>query len=350
MNVNLRSLRVLRVIAHEVPIRRKGTSGSQVIHSAAESSLDPELRNYFRERILRSLRSAGFEVTFVPSSPSPVPMLVFSHLRADFNDFIATSQSIADHLYMSQTGVNSPGLLCLVEVVIGTLPGLVILKLDKEAAIQIEQVRLHGDLTFDLQHVRNLILSQRTKIFKAGIFVLPPDAKELLDIQGTVSDNQRGYAPSTEVADFFLTQFLGCKLVDAPEVATKRFFNVTESFIASEVTDPELKARYETALLAELNSEDRTVNPMAFAERYLRLEDRQVYREYLSESEIDFRPFDKDCQLIMRRLRRVSIDFESGVGVLVPPDAFDDQVEVSNMDDGRTRMEILDRLKNVRGH
>ena len=335
MNVNLRSLRVERVIAHEVPRRRKGTTGSLVIHSEAESPLDPELRNYFRERIVRSLRSAGYEVTFVPSSPSPVPILVFDHLQGNTDDFIATSQSIADHLYISQTGVNSPGLLCLVEVVIGAIPGLVILKLDKEAAVRIEQVTLHGDLTFDLQHVRNLILTQRTKVFKAGVFVLPPNSSDLLGVQGTVSDNQRGYAPSTEVADFFLTQFLGCKLVGSPEVATKRFFNVTEDFITSDVANPELKAQYETALLAELNSEDRIVSPMVFAERHLRLEDRQVYRDWLSENEIDFRPFEKDIKLIGRHLRRVSIDFESGVGVLVPPDAFDDKVEVSNMDDGR---------------
>ena len=339
----------MRVIAHEVPSRKKGSTGSQVIHSEVESPLNTALRNYFRERILRSLSSAGYEVTFLPSSPSPVPTLLFDHLQGSTGDFITTSQRIADHLYISQTGVNSSGLLCLAEVAIGAIPGLVLLKLDKEAAVQIEQVTLHGDFTYDLQHVRNLILTQRTKVFKAGIFVLPPNTTDLLEVPGTVSDNQRAYAPSTEVADFFLTQFLGCKLVASPEVTTKKFFNATEEFISNYVPDSELKARYETALLAELNSEDRTVSPMEFAERNLRLEDRQLYRTCLLESEIDFKPFDKDSQLIKTRLRRVSVDFESGVGVLVPPGAFDDQVALSNMDDGRTRVEILDRLKNVRG-
>ena len=237
----------------------------------------------------------------------------------------------------------------MAEVEISAVPGIVVLKLDKEAAVRIEQVTQNGNLTYDLQHVQNLILTQRSRVFKAGIFVLPPGSINLLSVQGIVSDNQRGYAPSTEVADFFLTRFLGCKLLDAPEITTKAFFNATEEFISSYVSDPEVKARYETALLAELNSEERTLSPIAFAERNLLLDDRQRYRELLSEYDIDSRPFDKDSQLIRNRLRRVSVDFESGVGVLVPPSAFDEQVELSSMDDGRTRMEILDRLKEIRG-
>ena len=349
MRMNLGPLKVLRVIAHEVPSRQQGSTTNLVVHSQVESQLDPGLRNYFRERILRSITSAGYEVTFVPASPSPVPSLLSDYLLGYNTDFILLSRQIADHLYFSQTAVNSPGLLCLAEVEISAVPGIVILKLDKEAAVQIEQVMLNGSFTYDLQHVQNLILTQRTRVFKAGIFVLPPGSTDLLSIQGVVSDNQRGYAPTTEVADFFLTRFLGCRLVDSPEVTTKKFFNATEEFISSYVPDPELKARYETALLAELNNEDRTVSPMAFAERHLRLEDRQLFRECLTENEVDFRPFDKDSELIKTRLRRVSVDFESGVGVLVPPDAFDEQVAVSNMDDGRTRMEILDRLKKIRG-
>ncbi len=349
MRPQLNPLRVVNVVAHEVPSRQMGSTAIQVIHSQVESPLDPGLRNYFRERILRSLSSAGYDVTFVPSSPSPVPMLLFDHLQGCKGDFIRMSQKIADHLYNSQTGVNSPGLLCLADVAIGEIPGLVILKLDREVAIQIEQISVNGELTYDLRHVENLILSQRTKVFKAGIFLLPPSSTDLFEVQGIVSDSQRGYAPSTEVADFFLTHFLGCKLVGSPVVTTKKFFHATEAFIAVSVSDPELKARYETALLAELNSEDLTVSPIEFAERNLRLEDRQLYKEWLLENEIDWRPFDKDSQLIKTRLRRVSVDFESGVGVLVPPDAFDDQVELFNMDDGRTRMEILDKLKNVRG-
>ena len=164
-----------------------------------------------------------------------------------------------------------------------------------------------------------------------------------------MSDNQRGYTTTSEVADFFLKAFLGCQLVESPAVATKKFFNVTEGFITHEVTDPEAKARYETALLAELNNDLGTLNPADFADRNLKVEDRQPYREWFQEQDAGFQQFDKDIQLVKTRLRRVSVNFESGVSVLVPPDSLGEQVLMSDTVDGRTRMEIEDRLTNVEG-
>ena len=39
----------------------------------------------------------------------------------------------------------------------------------------------------------------------------------------------------------------------------------------------------------------------------------------------------------------------AGVGVLIPPNAMDEQVTMSNMDDGRTHLEVKDRLTVLRG-
>ena len=348
VDVNLAALRVVRLIAHEVPSRPKGISSNLVTHSQVDSPMDTGLRNYFRERILRSLNAAGYKVAFSVEQPSPIHDLLYDYLQGHTAIFISMSQTIADHLYFSQTGANPAGLLCIVEVELEAQAGVVLLKLDKEAAVRIDQRTVDGNLTFDLEHLSNLILTRRTRIFKAGIFFMntQPNCPA---VQGIVSDNQRGYSPSTEVADFFLTKFLGCKLIESPEVSTKQFFNCTENFIATKVNDAELKARYETALLAELNNERMTVSPMSFAETNLRLEDRQTYREWLTENEVGLGTFDKDTELIKPRLRRVSVDFEGGVGVLVPPDAFQDQVAMFSMDDGRTRMEIQDKLKKIRG-
>ena len=77
-------------------------------------------------------------------------------------------------------------------------------------------------------------------------------------------------------------------------------------------------------------------------------EDQQTFMEWLTQERTD-RPFDKDSQLIKQRLRRVAFEFESGVGVQIPPDALNDQVTVSDMDDGMTRLEVQDKLKDLRG-
>ena len=181
-----------------------------------------------------------------------------------------------------------------------------------------QQSQLKGKSTFNLEHLRDLMLTQKTKVFKVGLFVQMGNTLESID--GAVSDNQRGYYPTTEVADFFLKRFLGCKLREAPEITTKRLFQATEDFIRDVISEPEVKARYEIALLAELSSEAKTFAPRSFADRYLRVADRQVYISFLADVEIAPQPFDKDTDLIDTHLKRIQIDFESGIGVLGKPD------------------------------
>ena len=344
--MDLNTLSVNKVIVHEVPKRPTSGTGSPVVHSEVESQLNPALRNYFRERILGSLTSAGFRVVFEPGTSSPVPGLLSNYLQSGAVDFVTMSQQVATHLHQSQTGVNTSGLLCLAEVRVNSKRGIAILKLDKEDAVRIEPTNVQGNITYDLEHVRNLILTRRTKVFKAGLFYEGiGDSGE----QGIVSDHQRGYTPSTEVADFFLKGFLGCSLLEAPDVATKQFFYATEEFIEQEVVDPEVKAQYAMALLAELNSQHGAVNPTTFAQSNLRLDDQQHFLAWLAEHEAPIQRFEKDTELIKNHLRRVSVDFESGVGVLIPPDAMEQQVTISSLDDGRTHLEVRDKIAKMRG-
>ncbi len=347
MKVDLGRLQVEKVIVHDVPTRPVRGGGQPLVLSEVESPLTQELKNYFREKVIATLNSAGYDVLFDPTSSSPVPSLVLDNLGNPGFDFVSMSRQIATHLYDSQTGVNPAGLLCLAQVSVGSHRGLAILKLEREAGVRLQQTRLGGKATFSLEHLRELMLTEKTKVFKVGLFV--QKGATLASIEGDVSDNQRGYHPTTEVADFFLKRFLGCKLREAPEVTTKRLFQATEDFISEEIGEPEIKARYEIALLSELNSESRTFSPVAFAERHLRVQDRQRYIDWLGASDIARQPFDKDTTLIQTHLRRIQLDFESGIVVLGDPEVFDQHVRMSALDDGRTHVEIEDRIRRVQG-
>ena len=99
-----------------------------------------------------------------------------------------------------------------------------------------------------------------------------------------------------------------------------------------------------------MNSQRRVVSPIGFAEDHLQLNDRQAFRDWIEESNLPQQPFEKDTQLIKNRLRKVSYNFHSGVQVMVPPEAFDkDLVEVNQMDDGLTHLEVKDRLRDLKG-
>lgn len=132
------------------------------------------------------------------------------------------------------------------------------------------------------------MLGKNTKVFKASPFVTPDRAAD--EIDGLVSDDQRGYGPHSEVAQFFLRRFLGCKLKTANDVATKAFFEISQEFINTKVEDDATKARYEVALLAQMNAPTATITPKTFADDHLDVDDRKPYRDFLAEQGAPPRP------------------------------------------------------------
>jgi hypothetical protein len=98
MKIDLGRLIVERLIVHEVPTRPARGDGPKPVLSEIDSPLTPELRNYFKERIVGSLTTAAYDVVFDPASGSPVPGLVTEYL-GDGRSFVAKSVAIAQHLY-----------------------------------------------------------------------------------------------------------------------------------------------------------------------------------------------------------------------------------------------------------
>lgn len=347
MAIDLGKCHVERLIVHEVPDRPAAAKVLKLVLSEIESTLTADLRNYFTERISTSLSEAAFEVIFDPASPSPVPALVLNFLTVNGADFVAMSQAFAHHLYTSQTGVNPAGLLIVAELSYAQRRALAILKLEKEQGVRVRQTTHHEKHTFSIEHLRDLMLTERTRVFKVGAFV--PRGKTLETIEGLVSDKQRGYRPKTEVAAFFLNKFLGCTLAEEADVATKRFFQATEQFINEQVADPIQKARYHMALLAELQSERGSVRPRHFAEINFKVTDRQPFVDFIQSHGVSTSPIEKDVSLIQTQLQRMQIDFRSGIAVFGTPESFEQHVKMKTLDGGAMRMEIEDQVKTVHG-
>ena len=348
MTSNFITLNVLRVIVHDVPQRFKNNAGQGVSYSQAPIELDNELRTYIQRKILGSLRSAGNKVVADIEADQTVPDLILDRLTNKTTDFVQMSRMMADHLHQSQTGSNPGGLLCVAEVILEGGPGLAIMKLAREQAVRIErQSDIQGRFIFDLEHVRDIILSDRSRVFKAALFTLDTDSYGLFS--GVVSDNQRSYTSTTMVADFYLRRFLGCKFAESPERVTKNVLDATETYIAKQVEDPETKARYITALYVEMASENPTFSPSAFAESHFRLEDRAPYRNWLAESESSNVRFTKDTELVNQRVKKVMLAFANGAALYFPPGLLGGEVQVSDAGNGLTRAVIegeLNKLQN----
>ena len=343
--MDLGTLFIDKLIVHDVPKRLKGQESDGPILSEIESPSTAEIQNYFKEKTVGTLKEIRYEVADDPGTDSPVPGLS-AELLAGQRDLVPASQDMAKHLFKCQSGVNSAGLLV---VGLGTIDGaaaLTLMKLQREEGVRVRQQSFEGSRTFNIEHVQNLLLTDQTRVFKAGLFIASQIDGELID--GLVSDNQRGYSPRTEIASFFLEDFLGCQLRESSDVMTKEFFEATEDFINERVSDPVNRASYQSALIAEMNSNRTQIRPQSFAGSHFKDSDRTRYIAYLGDQGVRG-TVPKDTTLVRSQISRIQVDLESGISVIASSEAFDSHVELESLDDDQVRMKIEDRLKRVKG-
>ena len=344
---DLGRLEIDKLIVHDVPSRRVNTSGPSPTLSEIESPLTTTVRNYIRDKVVGTLTNNSFPVVFDSSSGSPVPSLVMDNLGNQTKPFVDTSQELANHLFQTQKGSNPPGLLVVAQTRIEGVRSLSLMKLEREAGARVAATQYQGKSTFDVEHLRDLMLTDKTRVFKVGLFVQEGNTLESID--GFVSDNQSAQWHKSDVADFFLRGFLGCKLREEPRVTTRNYLDATEEWINDIVTDPVMKTRYEVATLAELQRNVGSINPRIFADQNLDLPDRQSYISHLQERQVPVTEFPKDNAMVEPRLRRISMELECGVVILGKTDVFQDKVHITEIDSGQSRIEIVDRVKGMKG-
>ena len=347
MDRDVGRLEIDKLIVHDVPSRRVNAQGPSPTLSEIESPLTSTVRNYIRDKVVGTLANNSFPVGFDPASGSPVPALVMDNLGNQSTPFVEASQDLANHLFQSQTGSNPPGLLIVTQTNIEGVNSLAIMKLEREAGARVAATHYQGKSTFDLEHLSDLMLTDKTRVFKVGLFV--QEGTTLESIAGLVSDNQTAQWHRSDIADFFLRRFLGCKLREEPRITTRNYLDATEEWINNSVADPVLKRNYEIAVLAEMQRKLSSINPRMFADQNLELVDRQPYISHLRERQVPVTEFPKDNSMIESRLRRISMELESGVVIIAKTDVFEDKVHITDEDSGQSRIEIIDRVKGMKG-
>lgn len=200
---DLGQIHVDGLIVHEVPKHfLHSTTNPALILSDIESPTDVTVRNFFRERMSTALGMHAYEVELDATSGSPVPGIIESLLAANPPDFVEASQSMAIHLHGCQGGVSPGGLLTVIRGQVESRRAVAVMKLEKEEGTRVTRVKTPGHQTYDVSHIRDLMLTGKTKVFKVGLFSTTATG----DIRGLVCDSQRTAA--TTVAYFFLQTFL----------------------------------------------------------------------------------------------------------------------------------------------
>lgn len=100
-------------------------------------------------------------------------------------------------------------------------------------------------------------------------------------------------------------------------------------------------------LVSYATSHTGTLNPRTFASRNLDTGHRRPYIDYLTNKGVKIGGIIKDNTLIKNRIKKVMLDFESGIRIMGDKAVFEDKVKLEQTDDGRTRAEIIDKVKKV---
>lgn len=352
MRASLRDLQVKELIVHDIPMKlakrvlreTPDAPSERPVFSQVASPVNEVIVSFFHDRITGTIgSSAAIDVIFDPSSESPVGTLMNEYFYDNDNRRIPITQQIAQHLFDIQNAQNSSGLLLFIRCSLREHTVLAILKVEREEGVRVrQQIVQEGLMTFDVEHIRDLMLTKKTKLFKIILFYLEEQI-----IKGILCDQQRGYS-NRDVADFFISDFLGCIFTEEPRLLTKKHFETTQKYINEKIDSPEQKGAMLNHLLSELTDQSEMINPTEFARRVLPADQRDDYILYIQENGSAIGSFKKECSMIEGKLKKIQYDFISGISVFGSQEAISSKSRVTDMENGEMRMEIIDQLKQVK--
>lgn len=340
--MNLERVVLGDVMIHDVP---HGGSDEDPTLTHAPVHLDAGLRAYFRDKLLTSLKTRGVDVVADRDADLSVPTAAATILRAP-RTLAAQSRQIATHLTAAQNGHNPAGLLTVIAVDLADQKALAVMKLEREQGIRFDIDRTGRYATVNLELLRQLTLTNKTRVFKTALLTAT-DANDPLTISGRASDNQRGMTEGQGVADFFLGTFLGCTLALNPAHTTKQFVGAVTEFVNHTELSAESRGRYTLALLSELHSNRVDIAPSHFVSEHIAPVHRGALLDLLREQGIHpTTGFQKDTSLV--RYDKIRIQFDSGILLVGNGQDVRDHVRIRR-DDEPPGAEIDDMIRTIQG-
>lgn len=359
MKNNLNSLVVDTLIVHDVPkkfskrfvLENPDTDAEDIILSEVPTEFDNELTRFFHDRITATIGSNNaFEIEFdLIRDTSKTQKAIKEYFKLGIekgfplndSDCLRLTQDIAIELHDVQTARNPGGMLLFIPCHNNKKNGIAILKVEREEGVSIKRdYNNQGKTTFSAQHIKDLMLTKNTRLFKIVLFYQEND-----NIVGYLCDQQQG-SGNKEVADFFLSEFLGCKLKEEPNVSTKKFFETVSDFINTEGFSDNEKVEIHTHLISELTNNTQTIQVLDFAKRSLPTDKIQKYMDALAENNV-VSNFKKDLSMIADKIKRVRYELECGIKILGTENVIKEKLTLYQLKEGQTKIELIDRIRKV---
>lgn len=338
-----------KIIIHDVPKHKKNEEDKFPKYSESESELTDGLRLFFKNKINAALQSdIAFKVCYktietesINLSSSP---LHINNILSDNEVFISESKEITKNLFNVQSGNNAAGIVLIISGKIRNKPICIILKLERDKGAQLKLDEATN--TFHAKEVENLMLTEKTKIFKVAFFFKRSDFN--VNFDGLIVDYQINIKAKKEANTFFMDDFLGCKVFEDSRITTKHFYDFTYAFI-EDLPDPIIKAKYIQDLNSYLQMNQATVSPREFANNYLSTADhKNEYKKFLEIKSFPFEPFIKENSLIDTYIKKILIDFDNGISILGKSGILGNEVTLTDQGGGIHKAEITSKIKKIK--
>ena len=338
------TITIEKIIVHSIPKHRKGDFSLDPQYSEQESSLPDGLRVFFKDKVIQSLGSnKELRVKYDEDSLSPVSTYINEIIKSDGANLIEQSKLITKYLFEIQDGQNASGILVVIFGRINEKGTCIIIKLERDEGAQLELDPKTN--SFNIKDVKDLMLTRKTKIYKVGLFI--DKIKFTVNYDGSTADLQIDPKTKKVVTTWFIEKFLGCIPIENPKTTTKKFYDLTTTFIQS-VEDPIMKAKYIQDLNSYLQKNTQRISAREFADDYMETSDKDNYNKYLRDKKFRMSEFPKDNDYVINKIKTITMLFSNDIAIVGKKGTFDKNVKLEQQDDGSTKAEIISIVKSVR--
>jgi hypothetical protein len=312
---------------------------------------------FIKSEIIKVMDQSAVNITFDNTIKSQTPTLIkdlFRIMSEEINNkksknenFIKISTSLAQILNDKQDARSSNGILAIFYGHLDKKQVLVIAKLEEETGLQINESTENNGLNIGIQVIEKILRMHKSNVLKVGVFSFEPkiEGKNDPEIIGFLCDTQsRG---ESEVADFYLKKFLGCKFVNDAKKQTQDFFNASLEFIGTNFDSPNEQVEYREKLCSFVLSESYLLIPKNFIDEFVPIEKKDALEGYYETNNIELNGFAKDTEYIKTEVEKMKIIFENGISIIGGSINFANEVKIEQIIDGETTITINSNIRKM---
>lgn len=305
--------------------------------------LNEDIYKFLHKHIEKCFNDEELKYAVFNPERNIVKELVQDYLNGIENDLIGLSQELARQLFIIMKGnVNIPSCdLIIVSIITDQGPMIGILKMDyvKNFTHQVEFKE--NKIGIDIVPQSAGLPASSQRIQKAA-FIKPIREEQRYNLM--VIDKQRKSKNEEEYgANYFISNFLGCSIINNERDMTKTFLKATENWTRSNVVEDADKAeRIRTTVKAKLKEEE-TINIDELSNELFK-ENPQVMNDFSNfvkshglEDEVAI-----DKQWIEKKLKRVRLKIDRDIDLYINEEAYHDNTrfEIQRNGDGSINMII----------